>query len=103
MTDQLRMLSFLIGEWRGKGEGFDTSKDTEIANNLAFHYDPSPSIITGRFEARRAGQLENNGMMILLYDANLGKIVRKQVYSYGFIMNEVGEAMETGSFSTVSA
>jgi hypothetical protein len=91
LVEPLKKLSFLIGEWKGRGEGFDTSKDTEITNTLGFTYDPSPSIITGRFEARRAGIRENSGMMIFLYDPNVGKIVRKQVYSYGFIMNEVGD------------
>jgi len=91
MENQFKTLSFLIGRWKGRGEGFDSGKGTEIANTLDFSWDPSPSIITGRFEAQRAGKLENNGIMIFLYDTNLAKIVRKQVYSYGFIMNEVGE------------
>jgi hypothetical protein len=91
MADSIKKLSFLIGEWNGKGEGFDTGKDSNISNILSFNYHPSPSIITGRFEARREGKPENEGMMFLLYDPNIGKYVRKQVYSYGFVMNEVGQ------------
>ena len=92
MAQSLKQLSFLIGEWKGSGEGFGTSKNTDISNSLEFEYGPSSSIITGRFEARRAGKMENNGIMILLHDNNIGKFVRKQVYSYGFVMNEVGDA-----------
>ena len=91
MGESFKKLSFLIGKWKGRGEGFDAGKETDIANTLDFSYDPSPSIITGRFEARRDGKPENSGLMIFLYDANLRKIVRKQVYSYGFIMNELGD------------
>ncbi len=29
--------------------------------------------------------------MIILYDPNIRKFVRKTIYSYGFVMNEVGE------------
>lgn len=99
----MKSLSFLVGKWTGRGEGFDTEKGTEIVNTLEFAYDPSPSIMTGRFEAVRSGKPENNGIMILLYDSNLQKYVRKQVYSYGFLMNEVGVANGEGFlFDTVS-
>ncbi len=90
MASPLKGLAFLIGDWDGSGEGFDT-KDEEIRNRMSFAYDPSPSIISGRFEAWRSGKLENKGSMTILYDPNIRKLVRKTVYSYGFIMNEVGE------------
>ncbi len=66
MENQFKKLSFLIGRWKGKGEGFDSGKDTEIANTLEFSWDPSPSIITGRFEAQRAGKLRDRRRARLL-------------------------------------
>jgi hypothetical protein len=89
-SDPFSKISFLIGDWEGRGEGFDTGKDSDITNKMSFAFAPSPSIITGRFEARRAGKLENEGAMIILYDPNIRRFVRKTVYSYGFIMNEIG-------------
>jgi hypothetical protein len=86
----MKELSFIVGEWDGKGEGFDTGPESDITNKMSFAYDPSPGIISGRFEARRSGKLENQGIMIFMYDSNTKKYVRKTVYSYGFLMNEVG-------------
>lgn len=90
-AEQMRKLSYLIGEWHGRGEGFDTGKDDDIANALTFAYGPSPSMITGHFSAKRSGRMENSGTMTILYDSSIGRFVRKQIYSYGFIMNEIGE------------
>jgi len=89
--EPIKKLSFLIGEWKGKGEGFGTEKSEDISNTLSFAYDPAPSIITGRFRAMRSGKPENEGIMVFLYDRNINKFIRKQVYSYGFVMNEIGE------------
>ena len=89
--DRFKKLAFIVGEWDGKGEGFDTGKESDITNRMTLAYDPSPGVITGRFEARRSGKLENQGMMIFLYDPVINKFIRKTVYSYGFLMNEVGE------------
>ena len=89
-NDPFNKISFLIGDWDGRGEGFDTGKESDITNRMSFALAPSPSVITGRFEARRAGKLENEGTMIIIYDPNIRRLVRKMVYSYGFIMNEVG-------------
>jgi hypothetical protein len=90
MTRSLRELEFLLGRWSGIAEGPGTDNGS-LTSTAAFTYEPGKSIISGYRENREGKKLENRIIMIFLYDKNLDKFVRKDIYSYGFAVNQIGE------------
>jgi len=89
MTQQLKRLGFLVGKWSGTAEGF--GGDSPLTSIASFDYEPGNSIISGYRESRTGKKLQNRVLMMFLYDRNLEKFVRKDVYSYGFLVNQIGE------------
>lgn len=90
MTRSIKQLEFLLGRWSGIAEGPGTD-DGKLTSTAAFTYEPGKSIISGYRENREGKKLENRIIMLFLHDKNLDKFVRKDVYSYGFVVNQIGE------------
>jgi hypothetical protein len=86
----LEQLEFLIGKWGGTAEGFGSDSGS-LTSTAAFKYEPGRKIISGYRESREGRRLQNRVLMLFLYDNGIGKFVRKDVYSYGFIVNQIGE------------
>lgn len=59
-----------------------------------FTHDPGKDVISGYRENMDGKKLENRILMIFIHDRNTDKLVRKDIYSYGFIVNQVGEERE---------
>ncbi len=62
-----------------------------IESIFRFTQDPSDHFIASRGESRKEGKLVNTGLTYLMHDTNIGKYVRKSIFSYGWILSEVGE------------
>ena len=90
MDDQLKALSFLIGKWKGTAKDQFGSKGT-IETSYTYALEPSEKFISCRYENYQDGKPVNRGALFLMFDRNLGKFVWKDVISYGWISNGVGE------------
>ncbi len=95
MSEQLQKLRFLLGEWKGRAEDQFGEKGV-IESRFTFSLEPSDRFIMGQGESRKEGQLVNRAASFLMWDQNIGKYVRKSVFSYGWINNEVGEWKDDG-------
>jgi len=90
LNDQLKQLRFLLGEWKGRAEDQFGEKGV-IESTYVFTQDPSEEFIAETDESWKEGKLVNRSVAYLMFDQNIGKSVRKNVFSYGWINNEVGE------------
>ncbi len=90
MSEPLRKLEFLIGKWKGRAENQFGEKGV-IEGTFDCTHDPGEKFIAMIGEARTNGKLLHRALTYLMWDQNLQKYVRKSVYSYGWILNEVGE------------
>ncbi len=90
MSAPLDKLRFMLGEWKGRAEGQFGEKGV-IESRFDVTQDPSERFITSRGESRHDGELVLKAISILLYDTNIHKYVRKSAFSYGWILNEVGD------------
>ncbi len=86
----MERLRFLLGEWKGWSEDQFGEKGV-IESKMTFTLEPSDGFITGRGESWKEGQLVNRAVSYLMFDPDIGKYVRKSIFSYGWINNEVGE------------
>ena len=90
MSGSLRKLEFLIGRWKGKAENQFGESGT-IDSTFECTHDPGEKFIAMMGEARSNGKLLHRALTYLMWDQNVRKYVRKSIYSYGWILNEVGE------------
>jgi len=90
MSEQLQKLRFLLGEWKGRAEDQFGEKGV-IESRYVFTQDPSEHFIAERDESWKEGKLVNRSVSFLMWDSNIGKYVRKSVFSYGWVNNEVGD------------
>ncbi len=90
MSEPLRKLEFLIGKWKGRAENQFGEKGV-IEGTFDCTHDPGEKFIAMIGEARTNGKLLHRALTYLMWDQNLQKYVRKSVYSYGWILNEVGD------------
>ncbi len=86
----MQKLRFLLGEWKGKAEDQFGEKGV-IESMFSFTQDPSDRFIAARGESWKEGKLVNRIVSFLMFDPNIGRYVRKSIFSYGWINNEVGE------------
>jgi len=90
MSEPLKKLEFLIGKWKGRAENQFGEKGV-IEGIFDCTHDPGDKFIAMMGESRTNGKLLHRALTYLMWDQNIGKYVRKSVYSYGWILNEVGE------------
>jgi len=90
MNDQLKELGFLVGKWKGTSKDQFGAKGT-IETSYTYALEPSERFISCQYENRQEGKMVNRGAVFLMFDSNLGKFVWKDVISYGWISNGVGE------------
>ena len=88
--EPLRRLSFLIGLWRSRSEDQFGEKGV-LEGTLECSYEPSEKFIAMIGDSRSDGKLVNRGVAYLMWDQNTKRYVRKSFYSYGWILNEIGE------------
>ncbi|MHA2141638.1 MAG: hypothetical protein ACXADC_07205 [Candidatus Thorarchaeota archaeon] len=79
---------FLVGEWKGQSKDQFGGEGT-IETNTMFTLEISDKYIMSRYEARRDGKPEHQGIGMLFYDVRNKRFLRKTFYSYGFVNNEV--------------
>ncbi len=90
MSEPMKRLEFLIGKWKGRAENQFGEKGV-IEGTFDCSHDPGEAFIAMVGEARTNGKLLHRALTYLMWDLNVKKYVRKSVYSYGWILNEVGE------------
>lgn len=90
MSKQLQKLRFLLGEWKGRSQD-QFGENGVIESTFIFSQDPNEHFIYGRTESWKEGKLVNSSRRFLIWDPSIAKYVRKSVFSYGWINNEVGE------------
>jgi hypothetical protein len=90
MSEALRRLEFLIGKWKGRAEGQFGEKGV-IESAFECSHEPSEMFIATIGESRTNGKQVNKGASYLTWDHNINKYVRKSMFSYGWINNEVGD------------
>ena len=88
-SEPLARLEFLIGRWRSRAENQFGEKGV-IEGTLDCSHEPSEKFIAMIGESRSEGKIVNRGTAYLMWDQNIRKYVRKSLYSYGWILNEVG-------------
>jgi hypothetical protein len=90
MSEALKRLEFLIGKWKGRAEGQFGEKGV-IESIFECSHEPSEMFIAMIGESRTNGKLVNRSAAYLTWDPNISKYVRKSMFSYGWINNEVGD------------
>ena len=90
MGEALKRLEFLIGKWKGKAEGQFGAKGI-IDSVFECSHEPSEMFIATIGESRTNGKQVNKGASYLTWDPNISKYIRKSMFSYGWINNEVGD------------
>lgn len=90
MSEALKRLEFLIGKWKGSAEGQFGEKGV-IDSVFECAHEPSEKFIAIIDESRSNGKLVNKGASYIAWDPNINKYVRKSMFSYGWINNEVGD------------
>jgi len=90
MSEPLKRLEFLIGRWKGKAEGQFGEKGV-IESVFECLHEPSEMFIAMLGESRTNGKQVNKSAAYLTWDPNISKYVRKSIFSYGWINNEVGD------------
>ena len=87
--DALKRLEYLIGHWKSRAENQFGEKGI-IEGTFECIHSPSGNCIAMIGESRSDGKLVNSAATYLIWDQNIRKYVRKSIYSYGWILNEVG-------------
>lgn len=87
--DSLQRLEYLIGRWKSRAENQFGEKGV-IEGTFECSHSPSGNCIATIGESRSDGKLVNSAATYLIWDQNIRKYVRKSIYSYGWILNEVG-------------
>ncbi len=89
-ADPLKQLGFLLGKWKTRSEDQFGEKGV-IEGTMECVHEPSEKFIAMIGESRSNGTLVNRGASYLMWDPNIKRYVRKSFYSYGWILNEVGD------------
>ncbi len=94
---------FLIGHWKGTAKN-EFGEEGVVESTHIFSAELGDKFITGKHEAWNAGKLIHKSASFLYYDPRAEKFRRKEVYSYGFVNNEVEYARTDGElrFEVVS-
>jgi hypothetical protein len=79
---------FLIGKWRGTAKN-EFGEEGTVDSIHVFSEDLGGKFITGKHETWNAGKLVHKAASFLYYDPMENKFRRKEIYSYGFVNNEV--------------
>lgn len=79
---------FLIGRWKGVAED-EFEEEGVVESTHVFSAELGVKFITGKHEAGNAGKLVHKASFFLYYDPTTDKFRRKEIYSYGFVNNEV--------------
>jgi hypothetical protein len=82
---------FLIGRWKGTAQP-EFGEEGVVDSTHVFAAELGDKFITGRHEAWSGKRLIHKAASFLYYDPRTDKFRRKEVYSYGFVNNEVEEA-----------
>jgi hypothetical protein len=90
MGEAMKCLEFLIGKWKGRAEGQFGEKGV-IDSVFECSHEPSEMFIAMIGESRSNGKQVNKSAAYLTWDPNVNKYVRKSMFSYGWINNEVGD------------
>jgi hypothetical protein len=90
MSEALKRLEFLIGKWKGRAEGQFGEKGV-IESVFECSHEPSEMFIAMIGESPSNGKQVNRSAAYLTWDPNISKYVRKSMFSYGWINNEVGD------------
>jgi hypothetical protein len=88
-TQPLKRLEFLIGRWVSRSEDQFGEKGV-IEGVLECSHEPSEKFIALVGESKSNGKLVNRAASYLMWDHNIRKYIRKSLFSYGWILNEVG-------------
>ena len=89
-VEPLKRLDFLLGRWQSRAENQFGEKGV-IEGSFECNHDPSDRFIAIVGESRSEGKLVNRAMSYLIWDEKVKKYVRKSLFSYGWILNEVGD------------
>lgn len=89
-VEPLKRLSFLIGQWRSRSEDQFGEKGV-LEGTFECSYEPSEKFIATIGESKSNGKFVNRAASYLMWDQNTSKYVRKSFYSYGWILNEIGD------------
>ncbi|MFP3985854.1 MAG: hypothetical protein ACLFU9_07850 [Candidatus Bathyarchaeia archaeon] len=79
---------FLIGRWKGIAKN-EFGEEGVVESIHVFSTELGEKFITGRHETWNAGKLVHKAVSFLYYDQREEKFRRKDIYSYGFVNNEV--------------
>jgi hypothetical protein len=90
MSEAMKRLEFLIGKWKGRAEDQFGEKGV-IESVFECLHEPSEMFIAMIGESRSNGKQVNKGASYLTWDPNVNKYLRKSMFSYGWINNEVGD------------
>jgi hypothetical protein len=88
-VEPLKRLEFLIGQWKSRSEDQFGEKGV-IEGTFDCTHDPSEKFIAMIGESKSDGKVVNKASSFLIWDQNIRKYVRKSLFSYGWILNEVG-------------
>jgi hypothetical protein len=87
--EPLKRLEFLIGHWKSRSEDQFGEKGV-IEGTFECSHDPSDKFIATVGESKSGGEIVNKAASFLIWDQNTQKYVRKSLFSYGWVLNEVG-------------
>jgi hypothetical protein len=87
--EPLKKHEFLIGRWTSRSENQFGEKGV-IEGTLECRHEPSEKFIALVGESKSNGKLVNRAASYLMWDQNIQRYVRKSLFSYGWILNEVG-------------
>lgn len=87
--ESLKRLDYLIGHWKSRAENQFGEKGI-IEGVLECSHEPSEKFIAMIGESRTDGKLVNRGVSYLMWDENVKRYIRKSLFSYGWILNEIG-------------
>jgi hypothetical protein len=79
---------FLIGRWKGTAKD-KFGEEGVVESTHVFSTELGEKFITGKHEAWNAGKLVHKAASFLYYDPREEKFRRKDIFSYGFVNNEV--------------
>lgn len=88
-VEPLKRLEFMIGQWKSRSEDQFGEKGI-IEGTFECSHEPSDKFIATVGESRSSGKIVNRASSFLIWDPNIRKYVRKSMFSYGWVLNEVG-------------
>lgn len=79
---------FLLGTWKGTSEG-QYNVVGQITSTIVFTLELNGNCIMAKHEAWTGNQFVNSSIGLLFYDQLTNRFLRKVLYSYGFVNNDV--------------